>query len=332
MIRVLIAIVFVVVAVLSMMTYTVRFTDTAVVSTFGRADEGSVQREPGLKFKIPIAQSVTTYDRRARFVETPEETQQTADNRQVVATAFLVWRVEDPLRFYQKFSNAGRRADQHYAEAEELLRSRLRSAMSEMAGFRIDDILAGDLQRSRLADLEEAILNRLRGAGEGDESGTGALGIAVESVGIASIELPEETTTAVFDRMTQVRTRLAEEARTEGVAQAQMIRSSADTDAERILAFARARADQIRTAGDREAATFLAQMNQEPELAVFLKNLDLLRQGLGSRTTLVLSTDMPGMELLRPDALQRRATGVSILSTPLPGEADAADAEPMRIP
>src|SRR5262245_35688907 len=101
------------------MTYTVRFTETAVLTTFGKASEADVIKEPGLGLKAtdPI-QSVTKYDKRVRLLTVKLETQQTADSKQVIVEGFCTWRVDDPLKFFQSFSNAGDRADEHYRKAE----------------------------------------------------------------------------------------------------------------------------------------------------------------------------------------------------------------------
>jgi len=86
-------------------TYTVRFTEAGVLTTFGKAAEQDLTkvREPGLKFKWPDPiQSVTKYDTRSRFLQTKAEQQQTADSRQITVEAFCTWKVKDPLKFFQR--------------------------------------------------------------------------------------------------------------------------------------------------------------------------------------------------------------------------------------
>ena len=85
---------------------TVRFTERAVVTTFGKAGESSVKTEPGLGFKWPYPiQSVTKYDTRQRYSETRSEALATADNRQIIVQSFIVWEVKDPLKFFQALNN-----------------------------------------------------------------------------------------------------------------------------------------------------------------------------------------------------------------------------------
>ena len=52
-----------------MVLYTVRFTEAAVETRFGKAGPDAVKREPGLYFKLPYPiDSVTSYDVRTRFL------------------------------------------------------------------------------------------------------------------------------------------------------------------------------------------------------------------------------------------------------------------------
>ncbi|HVZ92981.1 MAG TPA: SPFH domain-containing protein [Phycisphaerales bacterium] len=293
-----------------MMTYTVRFTDTAVVATFGQADERSIVEEPGLKFKWPApVQSVTVYDKRARFLQTRSETQQTADDRQIIVESYMTWRVTDPLRFYKSFrSGSTPDSREHYRKAEDTLRSFLRSAMSEVSKYRLSDLFSAEARGSKLPNLEGDVLARLRGQGE-----TGGqinqYGITIDLVGINRIVLPEQTTSEVFERMKESRNRIAAEAEGEGQASASRIRSEAENDARRIRSFAELHAAAIRDRGDLEAAEFLKALNEDPQLAVFLKFIELLRDGIGRNSTVVLPTDMAGFIIFGPDAMRAVSQG-----------------------
>lgn len=295
-----------------MVTYSLRFTEVAVVTTFGEAGENSTISKPGLHFKAPYPiQAVTRYDTRVRFLQTRSETQQTADDRQIVVESFAMWRVRDPLAFFQRFSNAGEREADHYRRAEEILKSALRSALSETSRYRMDDLFTTQGE-SKLPELEARVLAAMSGTGGASGSIGQSLesaGITVESIGINRVVLPEETTTAVFNRMTADRDRLVKEIESQGNSTADAIRSSADAKAETIRAYANARAEEIRTQGDIEAAKYLEMMSANPELAIFLRNIEFISTVLSRRITLVLPTSMPGIGLFSPDALDKVPSG-----------------------
>jgi len=297
-------------------TYTVRFTEKAVVSTLGAAGENSVREDPGIRMKIPWFQRVTAYDTRLRFVETQPETQQTADNKQLIARAFIAWRVDDPLKFYRRFSGAGSRAEDHYAEAERLIRTALRSSMAAMSEFELDQLLSADLQGTALPMLEARMLATLRSqahtdAPERDESAVtfSMFGVEPVFVGISELELPKDTTAKVFEVMKENRKGIAQETISRGRSIAETIRRNADADSKKIMAFAERLGQQIIAEGEREAAEFQATLREEPQLAVFIRNMEFLRDSLKSNSTLVLSGEMPGLNALRFDFLNGLSAG-----------------------
>ncbi len=318
----------IILAILGFMTmYTVRFTETAVVTTFGKADEQSVVREPGLRFKLPYPiQSVTRYDTRARFVEARPETRVTSDDHPIVVTAFLTYRVTDPLKFYQAFSNAGARSEKHFEAADNILQSKLRFALNETSKFRFQDLFNNDAKASGLSSLEKKVYDQLTNKTP-DSPPLDDYGIRAEVVGISSIELPEETSKEVFKRMAQTRARIAEEFTSKGTAEAERIKSEAESDAQKILAFAERRARSIRGQGDLEAKEYLAIQNADADLAVFLKNLEFMREATAGKITLVLPQNLPGLNVFSLDALNNLPGGKAP-SAPLFGGPPAPVTDP----
>lgn len=306
--RLIILVLIVIVFLAFMVSYTVRFTEKAVVTTFGKADAGSVITEPGLRFKLPYFQQVTKYDARARYLESNQETQQTADESPILVTAYMTWRVDDPLKFFRKFSASGDTPKDHYKAAEQILKSKLRSAMGEVSRYRFGELLAADEKGSRLAELEQRILDNL-GQASGTEGALADYGIKADSVGITRMGLPQNATRDVFQRMNEERKKIADAAIAQGEAQAQALRSGAESDAKKIQSFADRLAQGIRGRGDIEAAEWFRRYDEEPRLAVFLEQIRFMRDAIGNRTTLVMPTSMPGMELLQPNALRGLKAG-----------------------
>lgn len=304
--RLIIIILIVVVFLAFMATYTVRFTEKAVVTTFGSADERSVidgKKEPGLRFKFPYVQQVTKYDARARYLESNQETQQTADDSPILVTAYMTWQVQDPLKFFRKFSASGESPKDHYKEAEKILKSKLRSALGEVSRYRFGELLAADEKGSRLSELERKVLENLRQS-SGNEGSLAEYGVEAMHVGITRLGLPQNATREVFVRMNAERKKIADTAIQQGEAQANALRSGAEADAKKIQSFANRLADSIRSQGDLEAAAWVKKLDADPRLAVFIETIEFMKKAISSRTTLVLPTTMPGMELFRPDALK----------------------------
>lgn len=292
-------------------TFTVRFTDVAVLTTFGKAGDNAIKTEPGLYVKLPYpVQNVTAYDRRVRFVQARSETQQTADARQIIVEAFATWRVKDPLKFFQRFSNAGDRAEDQFNRAENTIRDSLRSAMGVTSRFRMDQLFSVDEKGSKLPELESQVLDSLRSSTPGGQT-LADLGIEALSVGVNRLLLPEDTTNKTMDAMIQNRQKLVKELESQGESRAAAIRSRAQSDAQRIEAFARRRADEIRATGDSEARQYYEKMNESPELAVFLRNVDFIKTTLSRRTTLVLPDSLPGFDMLSLTAFDKLRAGAT---------------------
>lgn len=306
-----IGIAFLVVLGLFMVTYKVEFSERAVLTTFGEARSGEA-KGPGLHFKLPPPfQSVTKYDTRVQFVATRAETQQTADNRQVIVEAFALWRVSDPLLFFRTFSNAGDRAEEHFREAENRLRDILRSTLSVTGRFGLSDLFPVGDAPSRMGELETLMLASIRRSSVGDAGNLGEYGIEVVQAGVSRVLLPQETSKAVIERMRENRNRLVRQIESAGQAEADTIRRRAEEAKRRIIAFAEARASELKARGDIEAAEFIALLDEAPELAVYMKQLDLLRNSAARRTTLILPSSAMGLEATDPTNMRGGGLGVS---------------------
>ncbi|MCC5618901.1 MULTISPECIES: SPFH domain-containing protein [unclassified Nostoc] len=292
----------IVLAILAFMTtYSVRFTEKAVVTTFGKADPDTVRTTPGMGFRWPYPiQSVVKYDTRPRFVEALPQTAATRDERQIIVSAFISWRVSDPLKFYQLYGG-GSRPIEHLRMADDQLKGSLSAAMAAISQYRLDELLNAR-EGSKLAELEEKIketlISRTSAGGAGAALQEG--GIELVRVGIFNIQMPESITSNVFEAMKAARTRIAADAVKKGEAEAESIRTKAEADSKTIMDFVRQRAEAIRSQGDREAAEYFAKMREVPELAVFLKSLELMRDGIGPQTTLVWPFSAPGMGVMNP--------------------------------
>lgn len=296
------------------MTYTIRFTEAGVKTRFGYAGPESVKREPGLKFKLPLMESVTTYDTRPRVSQVRLETVQTKDNRQIIVESFCVWRVSNPLAFFQRFSNAGGTSGEHFRSADETVKSNLRNALGAASRYELSRLFNADQAVDGLGELERDILGVLaaKGAEATGPDGAGAsitlssMGVEVVDVGISQIVLPQETSGKVFERMAETQNTRARTITAQAEAASQGIRTRAEQDARRIESFAKQLAAEVRAKGDKEAEKYYGLQTSKPELAQFLIEVQLLKEVYGRKgTTLVLPWSMPVLRLLNPEYVER---------------------------
>jgi len=123
-------------------------------------------------------------------------------------------------------------------------------------------------------------------------------GIAIDMLGIQQIALPESITTKVFDRMRAERQRLVKQYESEGDAEAIRIRAEADRDRQETLAQAEAQATVIHGQAEAEAAKSYVVFEQNPDLAVFLLELNALGDSLTNRSTFVIDPQTVPFHLL----------------------------------
>jgi membrane protease subunit HflC len=259
------------------MTYTVNFHEVAIKTRFGRTGADSVVRDAGLHFKLPlIADRITKIDKRLQLRESPLETVQTADGQQILVRAFLMWKVTEsgdgPLAFHGSYPLG---VEQANGDMVPTLLTAMRVGLSR---YSFDDLVGSG---TRLNDAEAAIQKELLALNN--------KGIDPVTVGISQIILPGKTVTAVLTRMQKTRTKLSESERNIGESEARGIESTARANADKIGTFAMLRAAEIKAGGDK-SRQYLAEMNEEKGLAIFLAWIDTIEATLTSNTTLVLPT------------------------------------------
>ncbi len=276
-----------VILVLFSTTYTVQFHEVAVKTRYGRTSERSVVTKPGLHFRLPFfVDHVTKFDKRLRLAETPLVEVGTADEQSVAVRAFLLWNIDEDNALM--FSKSGTDL-----EVQEHVRDALRDALSaSLSQYAFDDLIGPE---SRLADAEAAILDRL--------SVLGSLGIEPVSVGLSQVLLPPKVTTAVLARMQAVRQKLAETERAKGEAEAVAIQARANTVADKLRAFAEARAEEIKFKSNELAAGYLEEMAEDEELAIFFVWLETLEDSLKQEVTIFLTDDTAPWHLMNVSML-----------------------------
>ncbi len=252
--------------------FTVHQTEQALVLQFGKPVK--VEPEPGLHFKLPFIQNVTTFDRRVLDLDNPAEEVIASDQKRLVVDAFARYRITDPLKFFQ--------AVRTEAVARTRLAVQLNAAMREViGGVRLSEVVSGD---------RAALMGQIRDKVNAEAR---QFGVDVIDVRIKRGDLPEANSQAVFRRMQTEREREAKEFRAQGERRAVEIRAGADRTRVETVAKAKKEADIIRGEGDGEAVKVFAEaFGRDPEFYAFYRSMEAYREALGSEeTTMVLSPD-----------------------------------------
>ncbi|MFB9146692.1 protease modulator HflC [Halomonas alkalicola] len=256
--------------------YVVDETERAVKLRFGEVIEENIQ--PGLHFKVPITQTVRKFDTRVLTLDTDTSRYLTLEQKAVIVDSYVKWQVVNPTRYYE--ATAG---DEMMAvrliqpRVDESLRNEFgRLDLQQIIAERRDDLMIGPTQ-----DLDALLREEL--------------GVAIVDVRVKRIDLPDDVSAAVFDRMRSEREREAREWRAQGQEESERIRANADRRRQVLLAQATERAETLRGEGDAEAAAIFAESySQDQEFFTFWRSLNAYResfQGDGNMLVLDPSSD-----------------------------------------
>ncbi len=288
LITVIIAAVLVVIFALLLFTFQVRQSEVAVLTRFGQPVANLDQ--PNLYFKWPWPiQQVYRFDQRVQIFEDKFSENYTADGTMLLTSVYVGWRISDAKEFFPKFAGGS------VAAAQRQLEQMLRSAKAAVIGTnRLADFVNVDPAQVKLEAIETEIKTRVQ-----NELASHNYGISIEFLGLKKLGLPESVTTAVFDRMKSERNKSISEAQFNGEAEATKIKSAAERKAADLLSDAEAAAISIKGKGEAEAAKTLSVFQQNPELAIFLSQLETLKSSLNQRTTLIFDERTPPFSLFQ---------------------------------
>jgi len=271
---------------LLLMSFQVRQTEVAVVTTFGKPTRNIDQ--PGFYWKLPPPiQSKVKFDQRIQTFEDKFTEDLTADNNNLLTMVYVGWRISDAKAFFPKFAGGS------VSAAERMLEGILRSAKSAVVGkHSLGDFVNADPKQLKFDAIENEIKAQVQA-----QLVANNCGVAVEFLGIKKLGLPDSVTQAVFERMTSERAVLVSKSQYEGEAEAQKIRSAAERDAARITSEADSQAIRIRGEGEAKAAALLPVFELNPALANFDLRLKALEQSLKEKSTLIFDQRTPPFDL-----------------------------------
>ena len=272
--------------VLYLVSFQVRETEVAIVTTWGKPAAEPIT-EPGWKFKWPVpVQKVYKFDSRPRIYAGVQEETSTRGGEPIIVDSYILWRIDDCSKFLVAAGT--------YEKAQQLLSTELRNAQNAVVGqFYFSEFINSDADKIKLDEIEKQMTAALSNAA------TQSYGIKIESVGIRKLKVDEKATENVFARMREDRNRKKEAILKEGQAQATKIVTEADSMRKELLAAADARAKAIRGQGDAEAARYYKLLEADPDFAIFLRDLEALKNILSQRSTLVLDQQADPIMLLK---------------------------------
>ena len=265
--------------------YVVREDQTAMVLNLGKVVRADIK--PGLHFKVPLVETVRVFDRRFQVLDTAPARYFTAEQKDVSVDFFAIGYISDVRAYFRATGGDARVANARLAP---IITDSLRNQINSRS-----------LQQLVSGDRSELIANQLTGINESVK----ALGMQIIDLRIKQIDLPTDSQVIndVYKRMRAQRKQEAAKLRAEGEEQSLTIRAQADRESTVIVAEAERDAQQLRGAGDADAARSSGKAGPaDPSFYAFYRILGAYR---GSMTdgngVIVLDKNDPFLQYLKSD-------------------------------
>ena len=231
-----------------------------------------VIKEPGLNFKIPLAQNVVKFDKRILLFDNSAEEIIAADKKRLIVDAFVRYKIIDPLKFYQTV--------RFEAALNNRLGSVVNNSLRAVLGKVPLEAVISDRRELLMQQVSELVALRAT-----------QFGISIEEVRIKKADLPSENSEAIYRRMQTERQQEAAQIRAVGNEKARFITAESEKQKTVLLAEAQRDSDILRGEGDAEKNKILGKaFNQDPDFFAFYRAMQAYSKALTEGdTTMVLS-------------------------------------------
>lgn len=274
---------------------------------------GKVQRvvsSSGLTFKVPFIQSVDTVPKEILLYDLPASDVITSDKKSMIVDSYVLWRVEDPLKFTQTLANSIYNAENRInaivynatkntvsnMTQDEIIKSR-DGKMTITVDNAEEEIQSNDLileEKTEVVEIKSLTEEIMDSIGDNYQQ----YGISILAVEVKKLDLPDDNKQAVYTRMISERENIAAQYTAEGASQAQMIQNTTDKEVSIMLSEANAQAEQLIAEGEAEYMRILSDAYADEtrsDFYAFVRSLDAAKESLkGSKEkTLILPADSP---------------------------------------
>lgn len=252
--------------------FIVKQTEQAIVLEFGKPKR--VIKEPGLYWKIPVAQTVNYFDKRLLDLDTRPQEVIASGQKRLVVDAFTRYRIVKPLEFLQRIRDT------------RLVGSRLGPVLDSSVRSVLGSATFVEIVRDKREELMRKITEDVNKKADD-------FGIEVVDVRIKRADLPEANSQAIYRRMQTERQQEASKIRAEGEEQSRRVKANADREVTVIKANATRDSEIIRGEGDAERnKIFNDAFGRDADFFSFYRSMQAYEKGLkSSDTRLVISPD-----------------------------------------
>lgn len=238
-----------------------------------------VKTEPGVSLKIPFIQASNSIPKTLQLYDISQSDVITKDKKSMIADAFVLWRISDPILFTRHLNGQVAQAQSRISAS---VFSSMKAVISNMDQNEIIENRGGKLA----LDISSNIGTSLDG-----------YGIKVLSVETKSLDMPEDNKQAVYDRMISERNNIAASFVAQGNSSAQKIKNDTAKEVSVLSSEAKSEAEKIIAEGEAQYMQILSGAYNDTAKADFynfVRSLDAAKLSLkGGNNTLILDKSSP---------------------------------------
>ncbi len=276
--KTIIAFFIIVIVMLGLNSFVVTYeNEYTLIRQFGKIS--TIYDEPGIHFKTPFIQSASTIPKTMLIYDLAQSDVITMDKKTMIADSYVLWKIEDPLKFAQTLNSSVTGAE---SRIDAIVYNAMKNVISSM-------------NQSEVISGRDGMLNSkiMEGIGQNMDE----YGIKIISVETKRLDLPSDNKDAVYERMISERNQMAATYIAEGEADAKKIRNSTDMKVAIDISNAEAKAAAVVAEGEAEYMRILAEAYNSPEKVefyTFVRALDAAKIAFnGEDKTLILPAESP---------------------------------------
>jgi len=285
--------------------YTIPEGKQVVLLQFGKPVGKPIQ-EAGLKFKIPLIQKATFFEKRVLKWDGDPNQIPTKDKKYIYVDTTARWKIADALKFLQTVATETGAA----SRLDDIIDAVVRNFISKnilvevvrsadwVTPLRDEELEGGRATVTPLLDVEmkakidfgrEMITQAIL---EEASKITPQYGIELVDVRIKRINYVESVRNKVYERMISERKRVAAEYRSEGEGKKAEILGTMEKELKKIRSGAYRTAQEIRGKADAEATQIYGvAYNRDADFYTFYKTLETYKAASNNNAYIILSTD-----------------------------------------
>ncbi|WP_148410025.1 protease modulator HflC [Murimonas intestini] len=248
-----------------------------LIRQFGKVNR--VIDSAGLGLKLPFIQSADTLPKETLLYDLAPSDVITKDKKTMISDSYILWKIEDPLKFAQTLNFSISNAENRINTAVYNATKNVISSMNQDEVITSRDGLLSDMVMANIGSNMEQY------------------GIKLTVFELKQLDLPDDNKDAVYERMISERNNIAATFTAEGDSEAKVIRNTTDKEIAIQISEASKQAEILIAEGEAEYMRILSEAysdESKTDFYSYVRSLDALKASMkGGDKTVVLSSDSP---------------------------------------